>query len=73
MIGGGAIMLTLGGRGAVRRRQFSHPSRQNCTPASTLPDPLQRVMSWGRLGTEGIYQAGAVALEHGAFAIHEKG
>ena len=53
MIGGGAIIHTCAGRVAVRRRQCSQPSRQYCTPSSTLPEPLQRATSLASRRTRG--------------------
>jgi hypothetical protein len=45
MIGGGTIIVTCSGLGAVRRRHVSQPSRQYCTPSSTLPTPSHLAMS----------------------------
>jgi hypothetical protein len=42
IIGGGLIIVTHSGLGAVRRRHVSQPSRQNRIGPSALEAPLQR-------------------------------
>jgi hypothetical protein len=69
MIAGGSSIETRSGRGDVRRRQVSHPSRQYCTPSSTLPAPSHRVMSFANEPNKALETTppSAVDLQSGVF------
>jgi hypothetical protein len=49
MIRGGSMKECTPFLGAVRRKQFSQPSRQYQMPSSSEPEPSQRATSFGRV------------------------